>query len=255
VDCSLTLAKLHAVKRRHRSIERTNRPASKYYGQQPGQYPGFLYLEAAERKRCPGFVPGPVQELRVPPGEARVAEFVANLRQRPWLGGKRQYPYSALVQSAEKETLTLDGEVIGQGLIPFWVLPVVLALCLGWVLLLALLLNPGRPDTASATQTAAAAMAQIVGATQTAAFNQTQAAASGEQDTDGDGLTDRQEQGLGTDPNNPDTDGDELSDGEEVLRRSTHPLEPDTDKDGLSDGKKSCGAIPTRSTRTQMAIN
>ncbi|WP_366585238.1 Calx-beta domain-containing protein [Muricauda sp. ANG21] len=36
-------------------------------------------------------------------------------------------------------------------------------------------------------------------------------------DTDGDGLTDSEENTLGTDINNPDTDGDGLTDGEEVL--------------------------------------
>ncbi|MFD2099281.1 gliding motility-associated C-terminal domain-containing protein, partial [Flagellimonas iocasae] len=36
-------------------------------------------------------------------------------------------------------------------------------------------------------------------------------------DTDGDGLTDAEENILGTDINNPDTDGDGLTDGEEVL--------------------------------------
>ncbi|WP_222983236.1 gliding motility-associated C-terminal domain-containing protein [Flagellimonas meishanensis] len=36
-------------------------------------------------------------------------------------------------------------------------------------------------------------------------------------DTDGDGLTNGEENELGTNPNNPDTDGDGLTDGEEVL--------------------------------------
>ncbi|AWX45156.1 hypothetical protein HME9304_02166 [Flagellimonas maritima] len=36
-------------------------------------------------------------------------------------------------------------------------------------------------------------------------------------DTDNDGLSDSEENDLGTDPNNPDTDGDGLTDGEEVL--------------------------------------
>ncbi|MDD5109938.1 MAG: hypothetical protein PHI63_01830 [Patescibacteria group bacterium] len=42
-------------------------------------------------------------------------------------------------------------------------------------------------------------------------------------DTDGDGLTDQQEQMLGTDPNNPDTDGDGYSDGNEV-KNGYNPL-------------------------------
>jgi outer membrane protein OmpA-like peptidoglycan-associated protein len=58
----------------------------------------------------------------------------------------------------------------------------------------------------------------------------------GGSDHDGDGLTKREEQELGTDPNNPDTDGDGLMDGEEVNKYFTDPLNPDTDGDGLNDG-------------------
>jgi OOP family OmpA-OmpF porin len=83
------------------------------------------------------------------------------------------------------------------------------------------------------------------------------AAGPGDIDSDGDGLTDREEAGRGTDPFNPDTDGDGLGDGDEV--RGTYarlgggdgtspagpypysgapsdPLNPDTDMDGLKDG-------------------
>ncbi|MGB6849405.1 MAG: carboxypeptidase regulatory-like domain-containing protein [Thermoanaerobaculia bacterium] len=55
-------------------------------------------------------------------------------------------------------------------------------------------------------------------------------------DTDGDGLTDEEEDTLGTDPQNPDTDGDGLTDGEEVNIHGTDPTNPDTDGDGLTDG-------------------
>ncbi len=58
----------------------------------------------------------------------------------------------------------------------------------------------------------------------------------GGSDHDKDGLTKREEQKLGTDPNNPDTDGDGLMDGEEVNTYFTNPLNPDTDADGLNDG-------------------
>ncbi|MCA9495011.1 MAG: VWA domain-containing protein, partial [Myxococcales bacterium] len=55
-------------------------------------------------------------------------------------------------------------------------------------------------------------------------------------DTDGDGLTDLEEQVWGTNPALPDTDGDGLSDGDEVEVHGTDPLDVDTDNDGLDDG-------------------
>ncbi len=55
-------------------------------------------------------------------------------------------------------------------------------------------------------------------------------------DSDGDGLTDAAEAGLGTDPLDPDSDGDGLSDGAEVNTHGTNPLVADSDGDGLSDG-------------------
>jgi outer membrane protein OmpA-like peptidoglycan-associated protein/opacity protein-like surface antigen len=57
-------------------------------------------------------------------------------------------------------------------------------------------------------------------------------------DDDNDGLTNGEEQQLGTDPLNPDTDGDGISDGDEVLNYKTNPLKADSDGDGLSDGQE-----------------
>ncbi len=57
-------------------------------------------------------------------------------------------------------------------------------------------------------------------------------------DSDHDGLTDAQEQALGTDPHNPDTDGDGLTDGDEVNKYRTNPLKVDTDGDGYPDGEE-----------------
>lgn len=182
------------------------------------------------------FQPAATLELRVPAGESRAADFSAQPRRRPILGGEMITEYSILVQSAEKETLTVGGEVTSKAWIPIWAVPVVLALCLGAVFLIAWSLFRVQTQGTGATETAQALLDLTAAATQTAAFNQTQAALIGEQDTDGDGLTDRQEQEIGTDPNNPDTDNDRLSDGEEALRRNTNPLLLDTDGDGLSDG-------------------
>uniref|UniRef100_UPI001156459A YSIRK-type signal peptide-containing protein n=1 Tax=Streptococcus pseudopneumoniae TaxID=257758 RepID=UPI001156459A len=54
------------------------------------------------------------------------------------------------------------------------------------------------------------------------------------QDTDGDGLTDKQEIDKGTDPLKQDTDGDGLTDKQEI-DKGTNPLKQDTDGDGLTD--------------------
>ncbi|QTD51194.1 PKD domain-containing protein [Sulfidibacter corallicola] len=55
-------------------------------------------------------------------------------------------------------------------------------------------------------------------------------------DTDEDGLTDDEEEVLGTDPNDPDSDDDDLLDGVEVNETLTDPLDPDSDDDGMPDG-------------------
>ena len=57
-----------------------------------------------------------------------------------------------------------------------------------------------------------------------------------ELDTDLDGVMDTQELQLGTNINSPDTDGDGLTDREEISAYKTNPLISDTDQDGFADG-------------------
>jgi len=57
-------------------------------------------------------------------------------------------------------------------------------------------------------------------------------------DTDNDGLTDSEENRLGTSITNTDTDGDGLFDRQEVRIYNTDPLNPDTDGDGFIDGEE-----------------
>jgi thiol-disulfide isomerase/thioredoxin len=56
-------------------------------------------------------------------------------------------------------------------------------------------------------------------------------------DFDGDGLNDGDEIAAGTDPKVLDTDGDYMSDGDEVAA-GTDPLNPDTDDDSYLDGEE-----------------
>ena len=61
-------------------------------------------------------------------------------------------------------------------------------------------------------------------------------------DSDHDGLTDRQELKLGTNPHKADSDGDGLKDGAEV-RTGNDPLRRSTDGDGVLDGHKDAGTV------------
>lgn len=59
-------------------------------------------------------------------------------------------------------------------------------------------------------------------------------------DPDGDGLSNGEEYGRDTDPNNPDSDGDGLSDGDEVYGQ-TDPNNQDSDDDGYTDSAEDFG--------------
>lgn len=172
--------------------------------------------------------------LSISAGESTVFRFVARPRQRPFFGGAVSYPYQVLVKSQQQQAPPLTGQVISRGMIPIWVLPIVLILCLT-VFITAIVAFRDGTQTGTATQTWVANTTQLAGATQTVAANQTAAAIIGQLDTDGDGLTDQYELSINTDPYNPDTDGDRSWDGVEV-QVGSNPLIPDTDADGLVDG-------------------
>ncbi len=57
-------------------------------------------------------------------------------------------------------------------------------------------------------------------------------------DTDGDGLPDKVEMYIGTDPTKKDTDGDGLTDYDELFKTFTDPTLYDTDSNGINDGQE-----------------
>jgi hypothetical protein len=179
-------------------------------GPQGTQQVGMAYVEIPQGER-----------FQVPAGERGVYSFRSRLRSRPIVGNEETYPFVVEIRSTANESIELSGQVNERAYIPFWVLPVGVV---GFLVLCLLFLIPLRSLPTSAR------------ATQTASFNQTQAALSGVGDSDGDGLTNEREAALGTDPLQPDTDGDRLLDREEVETHLTNPLNVDTDDDGLQDG-------------------
>jgi hypothetical protein len=112
------------------------------------------------------FEPAPAQELRVPPGELVMAEFRVRPRKRPFFGGAVTFPFITRVQSADRETQNLSGEVVSKALVPSWVLPVVLVAIMALACLWAVALLAGdRSPDAAPTQPPAATEAPPVEAT------------------------------------------------------------------------------------------
>ncbi len=170
----------------------------------------FIYTEITSAER-----------LRVSAGESGVFEFRGRLRSRPLVGGEESRPFTVKVLSAEKRRIDFPSQVKEKGLFPPWLLSLLFAL----VFLIASFVFISKKT-----------FQENLNATQTAVSQQTQEALLNGMDADGDGLTDREELDLGSDPQNPDTDADGLKDGEEVHTYRTDPLSVDTEGDGLSDG-------------------
>jgi Tol biopolymer transport system component len=140
----------------------------------------------------------PVISLPIAEGNTAAVDFRVGLKKKRWFGRQQFHPFSAQVVPSKGGGQSLNGEMVSTGIIPVWLFPLLLLICLAGAALLAFWL-PQR-------------------------------------DSDGDGLSDGQEASLGTDPNKADTDGDGLTDGMEVNTYGTNPKDQDTDDDTLSDG-------------------
>jgi predicted Ser/Thr protein kinase len=176
----------------------------------------------------------PNAQVQVPEGNVAYAEFRASPRQRRLIGGDQTHPITVQVANAAGVAQTHNGEVVSRGLIPIWLPPLAMVLCLA-LFAAAIIFIP--PMVVRPTQTQVAMLA-----TQTAAAATQWALA----DSDNDGLPNAEEIKLGTDPNKADTDGDGLADGDEVKKYGTNPLDIDTDHDSVNDGTevaKSCSPV------------
>jgi len=187
-----------------------------------GNTPASLHISATDPAEALRIQATPTQ-LTLKAGEQQVVPLEATPKKgRPWLGATQRHPFEVTATPSVGQARKQGGTLIVKPLIPAWVLPV-----LGLLLML-ICAGAGigyklHNDSLNATATADAESA-IAAATRTATI-----------DADGDGLTDLEEQKLGTNPRVADTDGDGLTDKQEQEHK-TDPLDSDTDNDGLSDG-------------------
>ncbi len=207
-------------------------------------------LDFKDRADELNFKPPRIQ-LQVPEGQSAVAEFQAVPRNRRIFGGEQILPFTTQVISAEEKIQTHSGELLSRALIPMWVIPVVIFLCIilasaGGLYYRGVVNSKATEQAFINGQTATAAALIDLSVQQTLAANQASRGtatalaetAMAEGDDDGDGLSNLKENTLGTDPNNPDTDGDGLSDGLEVNQFGTQPTNQDSDGDTLKDGQE-----------------
>jgi Tol biopolymer transport system component len=183
--------------------------------------------------------------VTVPEGSSASAEYSARAQQFRLLGGEKRHPFHAQVSMSKGEPQTVQAEVISYGLIPLWVPPLILLLC---VALLGIIGTLGAkiPQARHTSETATALVSDLD--QDGLAFQQetTLGCNPSNPDTDGDGLSDSEEKTWGADCNVRDSDHDNLTDGEEVHTVKTNPMNPDTDGDGIPDNVDSApGALPT----------
>ncbi len=206
-------------------------------------------------------------QLRLAAGESGTADFRVSYRRAFLIGGTRVQTFSFVVDSPHSHPVIHSGEVLARSPVATrWLLGALLLvfLCLCAMAAFYPLINP-PPAAATVTialvtqaavnqqATINAATAQVFAA-QTATLaaatvqaNQAQAGAAQaatattawlQSDYDRDGLTNGEELGLRTLPEDWDSDDDGLDDGAEVRQFSTNPVNPDTDYDGILDGEE-----------------
>ncbi|PIE82427.1 MAG: hypothetical protein CSA11_00615 [Chloroflexi bacterium] len=189
-------------------------------------------------------VQGQRGRISIENGRARTVELKLAARQRVWRGSSDMYPFSVVVSAANGRQVTLDGEAkTGMAIPPalLYVLLFVVVFCITVALAVAIfgrdnIFGGGGMPFNTSTSAPIQETQTVIAHTPTLDVTAVTLTPAPGQDTDGDGLSDEQEQHIGTDPSKPDTDLDLLLDGEEVLSYGTNPLDRDTDKDALVDG-------------------
>jgi hypothetical protein len=112
--------------------------------------------------------------LKLEPGQQGSAYFKTGLRKRPLVGSSATYPFQAQILSSEGEVQTSNGNVEDRALVPLWIIPIVVALCLSLVCVATFYINWQRGSNAAATETTIASTNVALQATQTFVAQETQ---------------------------------------------------------------------------------
>ena len=119
---------------------RARRPAQVTI-QNQGNAPETFTLTWEDQADELAFQPARAQVL-VPPGQTIATGFRATPRQRRWIGRDKTHAFSAQIRSAAAQPQTHTGEIVSRGLIPVWVLPLVLLLCVSFAAAAAIVIPP-----------------------------------------------------------------------------------------------------------------
>ncbi|MCB0197062.1 MAG: protein kinase [Anaerolineae bacterium] len=183
------------------------------------------------------------EQLKLDVGEKGTVDFKVAPRRRYLVGDSQTRTFTIVVSSTNQQTATQSGQITSNGQLPVrWALISLLALLLCSCAVLVLYLQiPGllgvqagiiEGTSTAASEASASRATREMAATATAIMA---TATWMDEDSDRDGLTNREELEANTDPTNYDTDGDTLPDGAELNELNTSPLRPDTDFDGVRD--------------------
>ena len=186
-------------------------------------------------------------QIRLEPRQGATVDLALRPQQRELLQTVEGHPFAVEVVSRSGLRHTLSGEATIGPLLPPWLVYAALVLLVFTCIFSGLFAVFGNPfggargpaatrAAGTATALAAADLNTIVAASATIdAATRLAITPTSTGDRDDDGLSDAQEQILGTMVDDPDSDDDNLLDGPEVLEYGCNPLERDTDGDLIND--------------------
>jgi len=119
-----------------------------------GNYQQTFTVSFPETNPSVIFEPQQPVSVTVNPGEVGVVVLQVAPRTKPLIGGSSSYNFQVKVSSPDNKPQILNGVVYSKGLIPIWIVPLVLLLCLGLLCLSTFVFAKFRSQDSSATKTA-----------------------------------------------------------------------------------------------------